>query len=56
MSKSKQMPKESCCFVFNKCPTKSVRDKMPKDTWSRRRPTIQHLKVIWCISYAHITY
>ena len=42
-------------YIFlNKCPTKSVYDKTPKEAWSGRRPSIRHLKFFECIAYAHV--
>ena len=61
MLKAKQMSKEfwaepvaTAVYILNRCPTKSVQDKTPKEAWSRRRPSIRHLRVFGCIAYAHV--
>nr|KYP48195.1 Retrovirus-related Pol polyprotein from transposon TNT 1-94 [Cajanus cajan] len=41
-------------YILNKCLTKSVHYKIPKEAWSGRRPSIRHLKIFGCISYAHV--
>jgi hypothetical protein len=61
MLKAKQIPKEfwaeavaTAVYILNRCPTKSVREKTPEEAWSRRRPSIRHLRVFGCIAYAHV--
>ena len=43
-------------YILNRCPTKSVCDKTPKEAWSERKPLIWHLRVFGCIAYAHVPY
>ncbi|KAF7831387.1 Retrovirus-related Pol polyprotein from transposon TNT 1-94 [Senna tora] len=42
--------------ILNRCPLKSVHDKTLEEAWSRRRPSIRHLKVFGCIAYARVPY
>jgi hypothetical protein len=41
-------------YLMNRCPTKVMWDKTPFEAWSRRKPSIKHLKVFGCICYAQI--
>ncbi|RDX83806.1 putative mitochondrial protein, partial [Mucuna pruriens] len=41
------------CIFLERCLTKSVCDKTPKKAWSGRKPSIRHLRVFGCITYAH---
>uniref|UniRef100_A0A2N9JBE9 Integrase catalytic domain-containing protein n=1 Tax=Fagus sylvatica TaxID=28930 RepID=A0A2N9JBE9_FAGSY len=61
MLKSKKMPKElwaeavDCAvYLSNRCPTRSVQGKTPQQAWSRKKPTISHLRVFGSIAYVHV--
>ena len=61
MLKAKNMPKEfwaetiSCAiYLSNRSPTRSVKDKTPQETWSGRKPNVDHLRVFGSIAYAHV--
>lgn len=61
MLKAKKMPKEfwaeavaTVVYILNRCLTNSIRDKMLEKAWSGRRPSIKHLKVFGCITYAYV--
>ncbi|KAM6582397.1 hypothetical protein CsatB_009399 [Cannabis sativa] len=41
-------------YFLNRCPTKAVQNKTPIKAWSRRKPSLKHLKVFDCICYSHI--
>ena len=44
-----------CAFyLLNRCPTRSVLGKTPQEAWTRRKPSIGHLRVFGCICYAHV--
>jgi len=57
MLKEKKLPNEfwgeavnTAAYIINKCPTKKMKDKVPEEIWSRRKPSISHLKVFGSIS------
>jgi transposase InsO family protein len=61
MLKSKKMPKElwakavDCAvYLSNRCPTRSVQEKTPQQAWSRKKPTISHLRVFGSIVYVQV--
>ena len=61
MLKFKQLPKQfwvevvaTIVYILNRCPKRSAPDKTPKETWSGRKPAIQHFRVFGCIAYAHV--
>jgi len=61
MLKTKKMPKEfwaeavDCAiYLSNRCPTKSLNGMTPQEAWSRRKPSVSHLKVFGSIGYVHV--
>lgn len=59
--KAKQIPKvfwaeavATAVYILNRFPTKSVKEKTPGGAWNGRRPSIWHVKVFRCITYAHV--
>ena len=61
MMKEKGLPIEywgeavaTIVYLINRCPTKSVCDKIPLEAWARHRWTIEHLRVFGCVAYAHV--
>lgn len=41
-------------YLLNRCPTKSVRNMTPQESWSRYKPSVGHLRIFGCIAYAQI--
>jgi len=41
-------------YILNKCPTKKLKNKVPEEAWSGRKPSVKHLKVFGSICYKHI--
>jgi len=61
MLKQKNMPHmfwgevvSTATYILNKCPTKKLKNKVPKEAWCRRKPSVKHLKVFGSICYKHI--
>jgi hypothetical protein len=61
MLKEKKLPHEfwgeavnTAAYILNKCPTKKMKDKVPEEIWSGRKPSISHLKVFGLICYKHV--
>ncbi|GAA0186225.1 hypothetical protein LIER_33513 [Lithospermum erythrorhizon] len=40
-------------YVLNRCPTLSLKDKIPQEAWSGTKPTVEHFKVWVCVAHAH---
>ncbi|KAL0329071.1 UNVERIFIED_CONTAM: Retrovirus-related Pol polyprotein from transposon TNT 1-94 [Sesamum radiatum] len=45
---------DTTIYILNRCPTKSERNKMPYEAWTRLKPSLSHFKVFGCICYVHI--
>ena len=41
-------------YIMNRCPTKSVKNKIPKEAWTCMNHSVSHLKVFGCVTYAHV--
>jgi transposase InsO family protein len=61
MLKQKNMPHmfwgeavSTATYILNKCPTKKLKNKVPEQAWSGRKPSVKHLKVFGSICYKHI--
>jgi transposase InsO family protein len=61
MLNEKKLPHEfwgetvnTATYILNKCPTKKMKDKVPEEIWSGRKPSISHLKVFGSICYKHV--
>ena len=38
-------------YLLNRCTTRSVHNMIPKDEWSKKKPSVEHFG---CVSYGHI--
>ena len=61
MLKQKNLPKSlwgevvsTAIYILNRCPTKQLKNKVPEEVWSGKRPSVSHLKVFGSICYKHI--
>ena len=41
-------------YIMNRCPTKSVKNKVPQEAWIGMNPSVSHLKIFGCVAYAHV--
>jgi hypothetical protein len=41
-------------YFLNRCTTKSVHNMIPKEEWSKKNPSVEHLRVFGCVDFAHI--
>ncbi|KAK9931773.1 hypothetical protein M0R45_019037 [Rubus argutus] len=41
-------------YVLNRCPTLVVKDATPQEAWSGVKPSVEHLKVFWCVCHIHV--
>ena len=41
-------------YLLNKCPTKRLKEKVPKEYWLGRKPSVSHLRVFGSLCYKHI--
>ena len=39
---------------MNRCPTKSMKNKVPQEAWKSMNHSVSHLKVFGCVAYAHV--
>lgn len=61
MLKQKNLPKSlwseavtAIFYIMNKYPTKKLKNKVPKEVWSGKQPSVSHLKVFGSIFYRYI--
>ncbi|GKU96896.1 hypothetical protein SLEP1_g10077 [Rubroshorea leprosula] len=40
--------------ILNRSPTLAVKDMTPEEAWSGRKPTVDHLRIFGCVTYAHV--
>jgi len=38
---------------LNKCPTKKLKEKVPKDIWTGRKPIVSHLRIFGSLFFKH---
>ena len=41
-------------YIMNRCPTKSVKNKVPQEAWACMNHSVSHLKVFGYVAYAHV--
>ena len=41
-------------YIMNRCPTKSVNNKVPQEAWTGMNHSVSHLKIFGCVAYAHV--
>lgn len=41
-------------YVFNKCPTKLLDSMVPKEAWSRNKPSVKNFKIFGSLCYKHV--
>ena len=41
-------------YIMNRCPRKSVKNKVPQEAWIGMNHSVSHLKFFGCVAYAHI--
>ena len=41
-------------YIMNRCPTKSVMNKVPQEAWIVMNHSVSYLKNFGCVAYAHI--
>ena len=61
MLEAKHLPNEywgeavaTAVYIMNRCPTKSVKNKVPQEAWTCMNHSVSHLKFFSCVAYAHI--
>jgi hypothetical protein len=42
------------CYLVNRSPSSALDDKNPHEVWSRKKPSLQHLRVFGCDAYVHV--
>ena len=41
-------------YILNRSPTKTVKDRVPRQAWSGKCSSISHLRIFGCVAYAHV--
>ena len=41
-------------YIMNRCPTKSMKNKIPQEAWTSMNDIVSHLKKFGCVAYAHV--
>ena len=42
------------CYLVNRSPSSTLDDKTPHKVWSRKKPSLQHLRVFGCDAYVYV--
>ena len=42
-------------YIMNRCPTKSVKNKVPQEAWTGMNHSVSHLNFFGCVAYAHLS-
>jgi hypothetical protein len=42
------------CYLVNRFPSSMLDDKTPLEVWSRKKPSLQNLRVFCCDAYVHV--
>jgi hypothetical protein len=42
------------CYLVNRLPSSSLDDKTPHEVWTKKKPSLQHLRVFGCDAYVHV--
>ncbi|GAU42259.1 hypothetical protein TSUD_327370 [Trifolium subterraneum] len=61
MVKHKGLPKSfwgetvsTAVYVLNRCPTKKLKDKVPEEVWTGKKPSVSHFKVFGALCHKHV--
>jgi hypothetical protein len=41
-------------YILNKCSAKSVKNKVPQESWTRSKHNVAHLNFFGCVAYTHV--
>ena len=41
-------------YIMNRCPTKSLKNKVPQEAWIGMNHSASHLKIFGCVAYAYV--
>jgi hypothetical protein len=42
------------CYLVNRSPSSTLDDKTPYEVWTRKKPSLEHLRVFGCDAYVHV--
>jgi hypothetical protein len=45
---------ETALYIWNRCLTKSVKKRVPRESWTGLKHNVAHLKNFGCVAYAHV--
>ena len=62
MLKEKHLPSDfwgeamsAAAYILNKCPTKKLKDRVPEEVWTQRKPTMKHFRVFGSLCFKHVS-
>jgi len=41
-------------YILNRCPTKSLKNSVPEEAWTGRKPDVSHIRIFGCVAYANV--
>ena len=45
---------ETTCYLVNRSPSSALDDKTPQEVWTRKKPSLSHLRVFGSDAYVHV--
>ena len=42
-----------CCVLSNRSPLSAIQFKCPEEKWTKRKPNLEHLRLVGCEAYSH---
>ena len=45
---------DTACYLVNWSPSSALDDKTPQEVWTRKKPSLSHLRVFGCDAYVHV--
>ena len=45
---------ETACYLVNRSPSSPLEDKTPQEVWTRKKPSLSHLRVFGSDAYVHV--
>jgi hypothetical protein len=43
------------CYLVNRSPSSTLYEKTPHEAWTKKKPSLQHIRVFGCDAYVHVS-